>query len=70
MVSKLMLSAAAAALAAAPVAAQAAPQRMAAPVSTESEQLGRSPLLIILAIFIVVALGIVALNGDDDPVSP
>ena len=70
MVSKLMLSAAAAALAAAPVAAQAAPQRTAAPVSAESEQLGRSPLLIILAIFIVVALGIVALNGDDDPVSP
>ena len=66
----IALTAATAALATAPIAAQAAPQRAPAPISAESERLGASPLLIILGIALIVGLIIVATTGGDDPVSP
>jgi hypothetical protein len=70
MLRRLTIGVAAAVLTAAPIAAQAAPQRMPAPVSAESEELGGSPFLIIALIAIALALGVVALSDGDDPVSP
>ena len=64
------LMAAATALAVAPVAAQAAPQRTPAPVSTESEQLFGSPLLVIVLLAVAVGLGIILLDDDESPTSP
>ena len=70
MTRRFVLIAATAALAAAPIAAQAAPERVSAPVAAEQEQL-RSHLLIPVAIAILLALGIILLSdGDDSPTSP
>jgi hypothetical protein len=70
MIRSLALMAASAALAIAPVAAQAAPQRTSAPVSAESEALRGNPVIIIALIALLVALGIIALSDGNDPVSP
>jgi hypothetical protein len=70
MIRSFALTAAAAALTTAPLAAQATPPRAPAPVSTESESLGGSPLLVILAIALVVGVIILATTSGDDPVSP
>ena len=71
MIRSLAFMAASAALAIAPVAAQAAPQRTSAPVSAEeSEALRGNPIIIIALIALLVALGIVALSDGNDPVSP
>jgi len=68
MLRKLILSTAAAALVAAPLAAQAAPARTASPVA-ETEQLSQG---LAAALFIAgFALLILLLSGDDDlPDSP
>ena len=70
MFSKFMGSAAAVALAAAPVAAQASPERMSAPLSEEAGALRGSPLLLVVALAVALALGIILLSDSDDPVSP
>lgn len=64
------LTAAAAALAVAPIAAQAAPERAPAPVSAESEALRASPLLVVLGLALIVGVIILATTSGDDPVSP
>jgi hypothetical protein len=61
---------AAAALAVAPLAAQAAPPRVAAPVAEESEAIGGSPFLIPIVLAIVIALGIVLITDGEAPESP
>ena len=70
MIRSLALTAAAAGLAAAPLAAQAAPPRVAAPVAEESESLGGSPFLIPIVLAIVVALSIVLITDGEAPESP
>ena len=70
MLRSLSLIAATAAMAAAPIPAQAAPPRTPAPVTAESEALGGAPFLIPIVIAIVVALGIVLISDDDSPTSP
>ena len=68
MLKRLMLTVGAAALVAAPVAAQAAPVRVAAPVE-ETEELSQGLLLVLLASF--VALVVLALADISDlPASP
>ena len=70
MSSKLIVSAAAAARAAAPVAAQAAPERLPAPTAAQDEHLF-GPVVLPFLIAIVVAIGIwLAVDNGDDPVSP
>lgn len=70
MIKKLALGTAAAALVAAPVVAQSAPQRI-APLSGESELGGESiaPAFIVIAIAAVGA-GILLLTDDDDDDAP
>ena len=71
MIRRFVLIAATAAMAATPVAAHAAPQRMAAPVAAEAEELRGKPVLAVLLIAILVALGILALTDDSGgPFSP
>jgi len=70
MLRKLIIGTATAALAVTPIAAQAAPQRLPAPIAAESEELGGSPFLIIIGIAVLLALGVVLLSDSDDPVSP
>jgi hypothetical protein len=70
MMRRFVLIAATAAMAAAPVAANAAAQRMPAPVTAESEALRGNPVLVVVIIAVLLALGIVALTDGDDPVSP
>ena len=70
MFSKFMGATAAVALAAAPVAAQAAPERVPAPVSEKADALRGSPLFLVIALAVAVALGIILLSDSDDPVSP
>jgi len=64
---------AATALAAAPIAAQAAPPRVAAPVA-ESEELGRGSLLLPIVILVGFVIAIyLAIDSEDDvdvPFSP
>ncbi|MGX7951875.1 hypothetical protein ACWPM1_04835 [Tsuneonella sp. HG249] len=66
------LAAAAAALSftAAPVAAQAAPQRAAAPTEEGSEMGGSGWILGVLALAAFIAAIIVATGNEDDAVSP
>jgi len=66
----LAAAAAAMSLAATPVVAQAAPQRAAAPTEEASEMGGSGWLLGVLALAAFVTAIIIAVNGDDDPVSP
>jgi hypothetical protein len=69
MLNKLVTSMAAAVLAVAPIAAQAAPERVATPVA-ENEELGRGfllPALIGIGLLIVIYL---AIDSEEDPVSP
>lgn len=70
MIRSLVLTVATAALAVAPIAAQAAPPRTAAPVAEESEELGGSPFLIPIIIALVVGLIIVAITDGEEPESP
>ena len=67
--SKFALLAATAALALAPVAAQAAPQRTSAPMVEEESMRGRG-VLIPLAIALALALAIILLTDSDNPTSP
>ena len=67
---KLAAAAAALSLTAAPVVAQAAPQRAAAPAEEGSELTGSSWILAILAFAAIIAAIIIAVDGDEDPVSP
>ena len=69
MIRSFALMAAAAAMAATPVAAQAAPPRVAAPVSAESESLGGSPVLIPIALANYETLQHQILPGEQLPVS-
>jgi|GEM_PF-1297954 len=71
MVRKLLIAGAAASLIAGPIAARetASNARQTAPVSSESELGGNSPLIYLIGIA-VVAASIVFLSEDDDPVSP
>ena len=62
--------AAAAAMATAPIVAQAAPARTATPVSAESEQAFSSPMLYIFLFAAVIVLGLVIFDDDDEPISP
>jgi hypothetical protein len=57
-------------MAAAPVAAHAAPQRMAAPVAAEWETLRGNRVLLPIVIAILVALGILLVTDGDQPLSP
>jgi len=67
---KFIVTAAAAALVAAPIGAQAAPDRAAAATAGEQEQLF-GPVIVPILIAIPVAIGIwLAVDGDDNPVSP
>lgn len=72
MVRKLLLTAAAATMAAAPIAAQAAPARTPAPVSSESENLAGGILIPVAVFAVLAALLAFAWDDDDDevPVSP
>lgn len=72
MFSKLLMTAAAAALAAAPIAAQAAPERIAAPVAEEENLAGGFILPAILGIGLLIVLYL-AIESEDDaraPLSP
>ena len=70
MIRRLALMAATAAMATAPVTANAAPQRSPAPVSAESEHLFGSPIFLILLIAAVVGLGVILASDGDEPTSP
>ena len=74
MIRNLFLSGAAAALIAAPLAAQAAPPRVSAPVSAEEEELGGGSMLLPIAIAIGFAIVLyLAIDSEDDidvPFSP
>lgn len=63
-------AAAALSLVAAPAVAQTAPERSAAPVEEGSELTGSSWILAILAFAAIIAAIVIAVDGDDDPVSP
>ena len=70
MLRKLIIGTATVALAATPIAAHAAPQRLPAPIAADSEEIGGSPFLIIIGIAVLLGLGVVLLSDSDDPVSP
>lgn len=70
MIRTIALLAATASLAVAPVAAQAAPQRTAAPVSAESEEIRGNPFILPVLFAIALAIGIILLSNSDDPESP
>jgi len=73
MLNKLALTFSAAALATAPIAAQAAPERVAAPVAEDSEELTGGyflPALIALGLIIVIYLAIDSEDDIDAPFSP
>lgn len=67
---KLAAAAAALSLTAAPIAAQAATQRTAAPAEEGSEMSGSTWILALLAFAAIIAGIIIAVDGSDDPVSP
>jgi hypothetical protein len=65
------LMAATAALAVAPVTAQAAaPSRVATPVTAESEDLRGSPVVVPIVVALIVAAIILAVGGGKNPTSP
>ena len=64
------LMAGAAAIAVAPLTAQAAAYRVGAPITAESEEVRGSPFLAPIIIAVIVALAIVATTSGDDPQSP
>ncbi len=66
----LAAATAALSLLAAPVVAQAAPQRAAAPTEEGSEIRGSSWIIALLAFAAIIAAIIIALKDDNDPVSP
>lgn len=68
-VRNLAAAAAAVTLLAAPVAAQAAPQRAAAPTE-QGNELRSSWLIGILAVAAIIAGILIAAKNDNDPVSP
>lgn len=68
MIRNVLASLAAMTMAAAPMAAQAAPQRATAPAEGESQLEGQSTLFFVLGI-LAVAVGIFLLIDDDDAVS-
>jgi hypothetical protein len=73
MIRNLFLSGAAAALVVAPLAAQAAPPRVSAPVSAEEELRGGSmvlPILIAVGLAIVLYMAIDSEDDIDVPFSP
>lgn len=70
MIRRIVMMAAAAAMVAAPVVAQAAPQRLPAPVAAESEALGGSPFLLPLLIAALVGILVVVSSDGDEPTSP
>jgi hypothetical protein len=70
MIRSFVLTAAAASLAVAPLAAQAAPVRAAAPVAEDSEALGGSPFLVPIILAVVLALAIVLITDGEEPTSP
>ena len=71
MIRKLITSATAAALLAAPIAAQGAPARVAAPVAAEEEGLAGGFLLpALIALAVAVGIYLIVDDGDDEPVSP
>lgn len=69
MLRKIVLSAAAATLAAAPIVAQAAPARTSSPVA-DQEELAGGFLWPILGAIILGVVVILLVDGDDEPVSP
>jgi len=72
MISKLILPVAAAALAAAPIAAQAAPERFSTPVAEEENLRGGLVLPIIIGIGLIIAIYL-AIDSEDEgraPLSP
>ena len=66
----LAAAAAALTLVAAPAVAQSAPERSAAPAEEGSELTGSSWILAILAFAAIIGAIVIAVDGDDDPVSP
>jgi hypothetical protein len=68
MVRKIILATAAAALAVAPLAAQAAPVRVSSPVA-ETEQMSQGLMLVLGAAFFALLVLVLADNGDQ-PTSP
>lgn len=69
MLRKIALSAAAATLVAAPIAAQAAPARVSTPVADSEEAFGNF-LWPVLGAIILGVIVILLVDGDDEPVSP
>ncbi len=67
---KIAAAAAALSLTAAPVMAQAATERTAAPVEEGSEMGGSALIIGILALAAIIAAIVIATDGSDDPVSP
>lgn len=70
MVRKLITSATAAALLAAPIAAQAAPVRASTPVAADEELAGGLLLPALIALAVAVGIFLIVDDGDDEPVSP
>lgn len=70
MVRKLITSATAAALLAAPIAAQAAPVRASTPVAADEELAGGFLLPALIALAVAVGIFLIVDDGDDEPVSP
>ena len=68
MVRKIILATAAAALAVAPLAAQAAPMRVSSPVA-ETEQMSQG-LMLVLGAALFALLVLVFADGSDEPTSP
>lgn len=72
MIKKLMTSAAAATLVAAPIAAQAAPVRAPSPTTDEERLAGSLLLPALIALAVAIGIYLIVDDGDDDdlPVSP
>lgn len=71
MVRNLISSATAAALLAAPIAAQAAPARTSTPVAADEELAGGFLLPALIALAVAVGIYLIVDDGDDEaPVSP
>lgn len=70
MISKLILPVAAAALAAAPIVAQAAPERVSTPIAEEENLRGGMVLPIIIGIGLIIAIFLAIDSEDELPHSP